>query len=65
MPAEQPILLTPEEDGGYRLRGATKLGALLFAEGASVGSAKLASPRGFELCASEGEVLRWESRVGA
>jgi hypothetical protein len=64
MPAEQPILLTPEEDGGYRLRGATKLGALLFAEGASVGSAKLASPQRFDPCASEQDlVLLWERRV--
>ncbi|TAK83992.1 MAG: hypothetical protein EPO20_16045 [Betaproteobacteria bacterium] len=47
-PAEQPILLTPGKDGGYRLHGATKLGPLLFGDAASPGSAKLASPRGFE-----------------
>jgi hypothetical protein len=43
MPAEQPIVLTPEKEGGYRLRGATKLGALLF--GDASGSASVASPR--------------------
>jgi hypothetical protein len=50
MPAEHPILLTPESDGGYLLRGATKLGALLFGDAA--GSASVASPRGTALFAA-------------
>ena len=46
MPPEHPIQLTPQKDGGYLLKGATKVGALLFP--ALSGSAKVASPRGFE-----------------
>jgi site-specific DNA recombinase len=47
MPSDQPIVLTPEREG-YLLRGATKLGSLLFGDAVSSGSAKMASPRGFE-----------------
>ena len=46
MPSDQPILLTPDREG-YLLRGATKLGALLFGDAVFSGSAKMASPRGF------------------
>lgn len=46
MPEGKPILFIPEDDG-YRLRGATRLGAL-FDETANVRTSKMASPRGFE-----------------
>jgi hypothetical protein len=50
MPAERPITFLPEPSG-YLLRGATRLGALLFDEiptPAQITRAKMASPRGFE-----------------
>lgn len=46
LPVDPPILFVPEA-GEYRLRGATRLGALLF-DAAQSGSAKIATPRGFE-----------------
>ena len=41
-----PVMFAPEADG-YRLRGATKVGALWEPE-AKLGLVKMASPRGFE-----------------
>lgn len=43
-PLAGPIWFAPQPDGGYRLRGATRLGALWPEES----RVKLASPRGFE-----------------
>jgi len=45
-PLDKPILFMPEQEG-YLLKGATRLGALLFDD--AITSAKLASPARFEL----------------
>jgi hypothetical protein len=46
LPPDQPILFVPEAQG-YRLRGATRLGAPIL-RAAQAGNGKMATPRGFE-----------------